>query len=268
MSSESSLLGGMPPSPTLRRSTSAPIISVMTSSSPQASTSIASSSRPYQRERVSMKAACSSACAPSPRTGEVSLLRLREERLQLRPGLGALADDAVPAGLVGLGDVDLGNARLERDRLHPARRLALRLLLILRRELCRRFLLAGGACLAQHVLLRVGELVPGRLVDQHRHLGGVEAGIDAVLGLLVPAEVEHAGDRPAVAVDHAALERGVDLARRRLHYGGAERLEEVAVDRRDAQLEAGQVGLLDRLVKGEVERNVVGAACSARSSMY
>ena len=48
-------------------------------------------------------------------------------------------------------------------------------------------------------------------------------------------------DRPAVAVDDAALERGVDLARRGLHDRRAERLEEVAIDRRDADLEAGQV---------------------------
>ena len=95
------------------------------------------------------------------------------------------------------------------------------------------------------------------LVDQDAHLGAVEAGIDAELGLLVPAQIEDAGDRPAVAVDHAALERGVDLARRGLHHGGAERLEEVAIDRGDAQLEPGQVGPGDRLRQIEVEGIVV-----------
>jgi hypothetical protein len=58
----------------------------------------------------------------------------------------------------------------------------------------------------------------------------------------VPAEIEDAGDWPAIAVDHATLERRVDLTRRRLHDGGAERLEEVAVDRRDTDLQAGEVG--------------------------
>ena len=91
------------------------------------------------------------------------------------------------------------------------------------------------------------------LVDQHRNFRGVEAGIDAILGLLLPAEIEDAGDRPAIAVDHAALERGVDLARRGLHDGSAQRLEEVAIDRRDTQLEAGQIGAADLLVQIEVE---------------
>src|SRR5215813_10179639 len=201
MSSDTSLLGGMPPSPTFRKSTSAPIISVMTSKSPQARLSIASSRRPYQRERVS-----------KPLTPAPALPRLREKHLQLRPGLRALADDAVPTRLVGLGDIGLGHAGIERDGLDAGGRLALGLLLVLGREFGEGFGFAGGASLAQHVLLRVGEPVPRRLVDQHRHLGGVEAGIDAELRLLVPAEIEHAGDRPAVAVDHAALERGVDLA--------------------------------------------------------
>ena len=60
-------------------------------------------------------------------------------------------------------------------------------------------------------------------------------------------------DRPAVAVDHAALERGVHLARRGGHHGRAHRLEEVAVHRRDADLQPGEVRLVDFLVEVQVE---------------
>ena len=67
-------------------------------------------------------------------------------------------------------------------------------------------------------------------------------------------------DRPAIAVDDAALERGVDLARRGLDDRRAERLEEVAIDRRDADLEPGQVRPGDRLVEVEVEGVVVDHA--------
>src|ERR1700751_5770316 len=81
---------------------------------------------------------------PSPLRGEGRLLRLRKKHLQLGPDLRALADDAVPAGLVGLGDIRLGHTRVERDGLHPCRRLALGLLLVLRRELGGGLGLAGG----------------------------------------------------------------------------------------------------------------------------
>ena len=60
-------------------------------------------------------------------------------------------------------------------------------------------------------------------------------------------------DRPAVAVDHAALERGVHLAGRGGHDLRVHRLEEFAVHRRDADLEASQIGLVDLLVEVEVE---------------
>src|SRR5690606_3743753 len=73
----------------------------------------------------------------------------------------------------------------------------------------------GG--LRQHRTLRVGQLLPAVEVDQDVHVDLVEARVDAVPGLLLPAEVEDALDRPAVAVDDAALERGVDLAGRGLH---------------------------------------------------
>ena len=70
---------------------------------------------------------------------------------------------------------------------------------------------------AQHLPLRVGQALPGVEIDQHVDLDAVERRLHAELGHLLPAEIEDAGDRPAVAVDHAALERGIDLARR----GGA-----------------------------------------------
>ena len=73
-------------------------------------------------------------------------------------------------------------------------------------------------------------------------------------------KIEDAGGRPAVAVDDAALERGVDLAWRGLHDGGTERGEEVAVDRGDPDLEPGQVRLGDRLRQIDVERRVADLA--------
>ena len=78
--------------------------------------------------------------------------------------------------------------------------------------------------------------------------------------LLVPAQVEDADHRPGVAVDHAALQRGVDLARRHLHHGGVLLLQEVAVDRRDAQLQPGEVGLVDLLVAVDVVLHALAGA--------
>src|SRR5215470_7788502 len=140
MSSESSLLGGMPPSPRLRSSTSAPIIRVMISNRLHAAISMPSSSRPYQRDNVSMAAA---------------LLRLGEKFLQLRTGLGTLADDAVPAGLIGLGEIGLRRRGIERDGLDAAVGLALGLLGVLGRERGGGFRLAVVGGLAQHGALRV-----------------------------------------------------------------------------------------------------------------
>ena len=170
--------------------------------------------------------------------------------------LRALPDDAGPAGFIGLVDIALGAGGIKLDRLDTGLGLALGVGGVRLGEVAHTRRLAFRSGLLQHRLLLRRQLVPGGLVDDHRDLRGIEARIDAVLGLLVPAEIEDAGDGPAIAVDHAALERGVDLARRGLHHGGAHRLEEVAIDRGDAQLEAGEVGARDLLVEIEVERIV------------
>jgi len=94
-------------------------------------------------------------------------------------------------------------------------------------------------------------------VDEQRHLGVIEARVHAELRPLVPVEVEDAADGPAVAVDAAALERRVHLAGRGLHDGGAERGEEVAVYRGDADLQPGEVRLVDPPVEVDVERLVL-----------
>src|SRR5215831_2482364 len=185
MSSESSLLGAMPPRPMLRRSTSAPISKVISSSRKHASSVRASSRRPYQWDSVAM---------------HVVSVGLGEEFLQLRAMLRALPQHAGPAGLVGLVVVRLAGGAVELDGLDAGVGLPLGILGVLLGEDRRRLRLGLPAGLAQHVALRIREPVPHRLVDQDRYLGRVEAGVDAVLGLLVPTEIEDAGDRPAVAV--------------------------------------------------------------------
>src|SRR5262249_59316990 len=92
------------------------------------------------------------------------------------------------------------------------------------------------------------------------HFRAVETRIDAVFGLLVPAEIEDAGDRPTVAVDHAAFERGVDFPRRGLHNSGAKGLEEIAVHGRDAQFETREVRLADPFREIDVKGIVVDVA--------
>src|SRR5262249_13028758 len=161
--------GGMPPRPRLRSSTSAPIISVMTSSRPHANSSMPSSTRPYQRDKVSIEGLAPALAPPLPAGERVGVRgsmtldspsaphparfarhplpggerkkssRLREQFLQLRPVLRALADDAVPAGLVGLGEVRLGDGGIERDGLHAGVGLALGLLGVLGLEFGDRF---------------------------------------------------------------------------------------------------------------------------------
>src|SRR5262249_19323747 len=76
----------------------------------------------------------------------------------------------------------------------------------------------------------------------------------------MPAEIEDAGDRPAVAIDYTAFERGVDLTRCGLHDSRAKRLEEIAVHRRDAQFQTREVRLADRLCEIDVEGIVVDMA--------
>src|SRR5262245_66263992 len=84
----------MPPRPTLRESTSAPISKVIVSSSRHASSSRASSRRPYQRDSVAISGPPGGSAAPS--------VGLGAELLHLRTVLGPLTDDASPAGLAGL----------------------------------------------------------------------------------------------------------------------------------------------------------------------
>src|SRR5262245_65479379 len=73
----------------------------------------------------------------------------------------------------------------------------------------------------------------------------------------MPAKIENPCDGPAVSVDHAAFERCVDFARRGLHDCGAESLEEVAIHRRNTNLQTRQIRACYGLVQVEVKRIVV-----------
>src|SRR3981189_2766193 len=106
MSSDNSLLGGIPPASMLRRSTSAPIITVMKRSRMPAAVIMPSNRRPYHRDRMSIHAFAVTA-----------LSGLLKEVLELRSGHGALPDDAVPAGLVRLRKIHIRHRPLERDGL-------------------------------------------------------------------------------------------------------------------------------------------------------
>src|SRR6188474_2622376 len=174
--------------------------------------------------------------------------------------LRALLDDAGPARFVGLGQVGLAVRAFELDRLDAGLLLALDVGRVRGRLEGSRIRLDQGRRIGDHLALRGVELAPGRLVDEEGNLGRVEAGVDAEFGLLVPAEIEDARGRPAIAVDDTALERGIDLAGRGLHDGGAERGEEVAVDRGYPDLEPGQIGLEYRLRQIDVERRVADLA--------
>src|SRR5262245_25106445 len=184
ISSDSSLLGAMPPRPMLRSSTSAPINSVIASSSRHASRSRTSSRRPYQ---LDSRAITGRVATSGPR-----LIRLGEEALQLWTMLRALAHDPGPTRLVGLVVIGPAGGTLELDGLDAGIGLPLGILGILLGEDRNRLGFSLLAGLAQHVALRVGEPVPDRFVHQDRHLGRIESGIDAVFGLLVPSEIEDA----------------------------------------------------------------------------
>src|SRR5258708_3611240 len=222
MASDTSLLHSRPTMPgmmrTFRSSTSAQIITVMARISPAPSRASAPRRRPYPASMRSMR---------------FSRDLRREKLLQLRPVLRARLDRAGPAYLLRLLDVGPAGRRIECDRLDAGLGLLARLFPVVRLP---EFVLSliGEGLTFQHVARRGGHGLPFVQVHYQRNLGVVEPGVDAELGLFLPIEVEDGVDRPAVAVDHPALERGVDLARRGGHHRPAERLEEVAVHRRDA----------------------------------
>src|SRR5205085_8998687 len=89
---------------------------------------------------------------------------------------------------------------------------------------------------AQYLALRVGKALPGIEIDQHVHLDAVERGLEAIFRHLLPAEIENPGHWPAITVDHAAFERGIDLTRRCGDRGAAERLHARLVNRRRPNL--------------------------------
>src|SRR5712671_5849390 len=159
MYSDASLLQATPPSPALRRPTSAPISSVMTSTSAQA----ASISPPKRRPK-----APDARCIGPPRAFAGCSLRLGEIFPELRPVLRALLDDPRPGGFVGLGEEGCAFRALEFDDLNAGLLLALDLLGVLLvldgRPLC----LDHGCGVGEHLALRVVELAPGRLVDEDR----------------------------------------------------------------------------------------------------
>src|SRR5436190_6564933 len=182
MYSEASLLHAMPPSPALRRPTSVPISSVMISTM-----ALASSIKPSRRRPKALDARCIGAF---PVWFGGRSLRLGEELPKLRPVLRALLDDAGPGGLVGLGEVGVALRALELDHLDAGLLLLLDLLGVFLVLDGRPVGFDHGRRVGEHLALRVVELGPGVLVDEDRHLGAVEARVDAVFGLLVPAEVE------------------------------------------------------------------------------
>src|SRR3990172_4897470 len=235
--SETSMIHGSVPRPRLRAMTS-PVTSTARAPSRRAATTAPAWSTPRYARPIMRR------------------LSLGEEVAHLRPVLGTHLEDAGPAGLVGPVEVLLRLGALEPDHLDAGLRLTLDLLLrVGLPEVVEA--LEGEPLAREEVALGGGELVPRVQVDDQRHLGVVEARIDAELRALVPVEVEDAADRPAIAVHDAALERGVHFAGRGLHDGGAECGEEVAVHGRDADLEAGEVGLIDFFVEVDVERLVL-----------
>src|SRR5262249_10288945 len=134
---------------------------------------------------------------------------------------GALLDDAFPARLVGFGPVRFGCSAIEFDGLNASIGLPFCIYRVLRVEFGGGFRFPALGRLAKPALLSIGQLVPRGLVDQDRDLGGVKSWIDAILRLLMPAEIEDPGDRPAISVDNPALKRCIDFARRSLHDRGA-----------------------------------------------
>src|SRR5262249_52440068 len=119
-----------------------------------------------------------------------------------------------------------------------------------------RICLNARRCFIDDLTLRIVELAPACLVHEKGDLGPVEAWVNTILRLFMPAQIEDASSRPAVAIDDATLERRINLAWRRLHNRRAEGSEEIAIDRGDADFQPGKVRLCDRLRKIDVERRI------------
>src|SRR3954469_1094303 len=207
---------------TFLSSTSAQIMSVMAKTSAHAARANASSILPYA---ASSRSIAGRSIAGRSIAGRSIIELLRQDLSQLLAVLRARLDGIGPADLLRFLDIRLARGRIEGDGLDAGVGLALGLLLVV--GLPEVVLLLVGECLAVEILARLGgqRLV---LVGVHhqRYLGIVETGVDAELRLLLPVEVEEGVDRPAVAIDHAALERGVDLTRRGGHHLRVHRLEE------------------------------------------
>src|ERR1044071_5515739 len=170
MFSETSLLQAMPPIPRLRVATSAPISSVMNSSSRQAASIMASKTRP---KTADMR------CMSLPQTGfqrdfqsdlfdlfrELVSERLGEKLLQFRAVLWTLLDDAGPAGLIGFVAVCGALAPFELDHLNAGGLLLGDVCLVF---LCGflRLRLEPRCRIRHHLFLRGVQLIPAGLVDQ------------------------------------------------------------------------------------------------------
>ena len=125
------MLTATPPPPTLRDTTSAPIMTVMISSSRHATKTSASSKRPYHSDSRAMPGLTWNEADRS--------LFLREKFLDLRAVLGALLDDALPASLVGFSPIGFGCRAIELDGLNAGIGLPFRIFRILRTEFAHRF---------------------------------------------------------------------------------------------------------------------------------
>src|SRR5262245_28269632 len=178
MYSDTSLLQGIPPWPMLRDRTSPPIIKVMPSTSSAATAIRPSSKAPYQRESTAIFV---------PRLSRARLLR--KECLQFRPMLRALPHYAGPPRLVGLGAKILA----QRNDFDARRLLLGDIGLVLLGNIGGLRLDPGGG-IGDDLLLPIVQLGPGVLVDEDADLGAVEARIDPIFGLFVPAQVENARD--------------------------------------------------------------------------
>src|ERR1043165_4413993 len=175
---------------------------------------------------------------------------------QLRSALGCALDHRLPRDLVRLLEEFLAFPGSEIDRLDAGLGLSLALgrddgsvLIVQSFEPERR--------VAEHLALRIVERLPGIEIDQHINLDAVEGGLEPILRDLLPAEIENAGHRPAISVDHATFERGIDLARRCGDRRAAQRFYNVLVDGRNPDLQAGEVELVRLLVEIDVKAHIV-----------